>query len=148
VLDEPTEGLDAAARRRFWEMVARRRDRGTAVILTTHLIDEAAAVADRVVVLRGGEIIAEDHPTALTSRLRTRTVTVRTVLTVPQVAALPGAPVVTSDGDHLRVRTDHPERLLAALYDADPAYGDLRVEGASLEAAIVGLTDPIPEVAA
>ena len=49
VLDEPTVGLDIDARRRFWATLAARRDRGTAVLLTTHQIEEAAAVADRVV---------------------------------------------------------------------------------------------------
>lgn len=78
VLDEPTVGLDTQARRRFWATLTERRDRGTAVLLTTHQIEEAAAVADRVVVLSDGYVIAEGSPTGLTAQLPDRTVTART----------------------------------------------------------------------
>ena len=71
VLDEPTVGLDIDARRRFWATLAARRDRGTAVLLTTHQIEEAAAVADRVVVLHEGTVIASGHPADLTAHCPT-----------------------------------------------------------------------------
>lgn len=148
VLDEPTEGLDAAARRAFWRTLAERRDRGTAVLLTTHLVDEAASVADRVVVVHRGQVVAEGTPEALTSRLSLRTVTVRTRLLAREVADLDRDVEVVGDGSHVRLRTPHPERLLAALQHADPGYDDLRVEGASLEEALLHLTERSEEVPA
>src|SRR5699024_3194234 len=69
VLDEPTTGLDVPARRRFWDIVRRRRDAGTGILLTTHLLDDPAAVADRVVVLHHGQVLAAEPPAALTARI-------------------------------------------------------------------------------
>jgi ABC-2 type transport system ATP-binding protein len=61
VLDEPTVGLDVAARQAFWDMIRRRRDRGVGVLVTTHLVDEAAQVADRVVVVHNGREVAQEY---------------------------------------------------------------------------------------
>ncbi|MGP3988261.1 ABC transporter ATP-binding protein [Streptomyces sp. 3N207] len=65
-LDEPTTGLDPGSRAELWELVRRiRRDRGTTVFLTTHYLDEADALADRIVVVDGGRTVAEGTPEAL-----------------------------------------------------------------------------------
>ncbi|WP_024357064.1 ABC transporter ATP-binding protein [Leucobacter chironomi] len=61
-LDEPTTGFDPEARRRFWDMLSGLSDEGTAILLTTHYLDEAAHLADRVGVLSGGRIVAEAPP--------------------------------------------------------------------------------------
>jgi ABC-2 type transport system ATP-binding protein len=149
VLDEPTVGLDIEARRRFWATLAARRDRGTAVLLTTHQIEEAAAVADRVVVLHEGVVIAGGRPADLTSRLPDRTITARTALRDSEVRAMPGVlDAAVADG-RVRATSALPESTVRALLAADPTLDDLRVEGATLEQAIVALTDPRPqEVAA
>jgi ABC-2 type transport system ATP-binding protein len=64
-LDEPTTGFDPAARRQSWELIARLRELGTTILLTTHYMDEAQHLADRVVVVRGGRVIAEGTPDSL-----------------------------------------------------------------------------------
>ena len=149
VLDEPTVGLDTEARRRFWATLAARRDRGTAVLLTTHQIEEAAAVADRVVVLSEGGVIAGGHPADLTARLPDRTVTARTALGEGEVRALPGVLDVVVAGGRMRAATARAEATVRALLSADPTLSDLRVEGATLEQAIVAMTAPdLQEVAA
>ncbi len=61
-LDEPTTGFDPTARRGAWELVDRLRDEGTTIILTTHYMDEAQHLADRVVVINQGEIVASGTP--------------------------------------------------------------------------------------
>jgi ABC-2 type transport system ATP-binding protein len=66
-LDEPTTGFDPAARRNAWEMIRSLRDLGKTVLLTTHYLDEAEQLADRVAVLRDGEIVSIGHPRELTS---------------------------------------------------------------------------------
>jgi ABC-2 type transport system ATP-binding protein len=66
-LDEPTTGFDPAARRQAWETIRNLRSLGTTVLLTTHYLDEAEQLADRVAVLVGGEIIREGSPAELTS---------------------------------------------------------------------------------
>ena len=140
VLDEPTVGLDIDARRRFWATLAARRDRGTAVLLTTHQIEEAAAVADRVVVLHEGTLIASGHPAELTAQLPDRTVTARTALRDSELRALPGVLDVTVADGRMRAASARAEATVQALLAADPTLSDLRVEGATLEQAIVAMT--------
>ena len=140
VLDEPTVGLDIDARRRFWATLAARRDRGTAVLLTTHQIEEAAAVANRVVVLHEGTVIASGHPADLTAQLPDRTVTARTALRDSELRALPDVLDVTVADGRMRAASARAEATVQALLAADPTLSDLRVEGATLEQAIVAMT--------
>jgi ABC-2 type transport system ATP-binding protein len=67
-LDEPTTGFDPEARRQFWDLIRQLRTEGTTVILTTHYLDEAAALADRIVVLARGRIVADRPPAELGGR--------------------------------------------------------------------------------
>jgi ABC-2 type transport system ATP-binding protein len=71
-LDEPTTGLDPQARRNLWELARAIRERGTTVLLTTHYLDEAEALCDRVAIIDGGRIIAQDSPAALIEALLKR----------------------------------------------------------------------------
>ena len=139
VLDEPTVGLDGDARRAFWQRLADRRDRGMAVLLTTHNIEEVAAVADRVAVIAAGRLVADTDPAGLVARMPDRVVAARTTLSPRRVADLAG------DADHtfadglLRVNSREPEQLVRRLLDADPALSELRVTGASLEEAVLAV---------
>ncbi|WP_409493774.1 ABC transporter ATP-binding protein [Amycolatopsis sp. cmx-11-12] len=67
-LDEPTTGFDPAARRQFWELIRSLTHEGTTILLTTHYLDEAEALADRVAVITRGEIVAEGTPQTLGGR--------------------------------------------------------------------------------
>ncbi len=67
-LDEPTTGFDPEARRAFWELIKQLRDEGTTILLTTHYLDEAEALADRVAVIAGGKIIEISPPETLGGR--------------------------------------------------------------------------------
>ena len=67
-LDEPTTGFDPQARRSFWELIERLRTDGTTILLTTHYLDEAEQLADRVGVIAGGELVAVDTPELLGGR--------------------------------------------------------------------------------
>ena len=68
-MDEPTTGLDPQARRNLWELVQQIQDRGITVIMTTHYMEEAEILCDRVAVMDNGEIIAIDTPKALVRKL-------------------------------------------------------------------------------
>jgi ABC-2 type transport system ATP-binding protein len=68
-LDEPTTGLDPQARRSLWELIKTIRQRGTTVIITTHYMDEAEYLCDRVAIIDAGKIIAMDTPDALIDNL-------------------------------------------------------------------------------
>ncbi|GAA4591853.1 ABC transporter ATP-binding protein [Planotetraspora phitsanulokensis] len=67
-LDEPTTGFDPEARRQFWELIENMAHQGTTIVLTTHYLDEAEALADRVAVVSGGRIVAEGDPATLGGR--------------------------------------------------------------------------------
>lgn len=148
LLDEPTVGLDITARRAFWRNLAQRRDAGVGIVLTTHIVEEAAAVADRVVVLHRGRVVAADTPAGLTALLPDRTITARTALDDVALRAIPGVLDVRRDGDRVRVSTTEPERVLRAWLPADESITDLRVQGAGLEQALFALTGAAVAVAA
>ncbi|GGN15897.1 multidrug ABC transporter ATP-binding protein [Lentzea pudingi] len=141
VLDEPTAGLDVPARKRFWQILAERRERGTGVLLTTHLIEESSAVADRVVVLAHGRVLAEGTPDELVARLPDRTVIARTGLGLERLQSLPGVVSLRNEGEHVHLGTRAPEALLRVLLAEDPGLTGLRVEGAGLEEAVAGLIE-------
>ena len=140
LLDEPTVGLDVAARRAFWDVLRRRRDAGVGMVLTTHVLEEAAALADRVVVLHQGRVVAHDTPDGLTARLADRTITARTTVADDVLRDLPGVLSARRDGERVRLTSTEPELVLRALLPLDPDLTDLRVEGAGLEQALMALT--------
>jgi ABC-2 type transport system ATP-binding protein len=111
-LDEPTTGFDPEARRGAWETVRQLADAGTTVLLTTHYLDEAATLADRVIVLRGGRIVAQGAPGSLGAvagvELRFR---------LPDGVALPDLPglVLRTTEDGVVGTSDAPTEALHAL---------------------------------
>jgi len=141
VLDEPTEGLDVEARRRFWNTIRRRLDNGAGVLITTHLVDEAAAVADRVVVVDRGRVVAEGTPDELRRTLPDRRIEVRTKVPVSVIRALDSVhSVELRDGRTVIAATDS-EQVVSTLLDLDPEANDLTVATASLEEVLVALTN-------
>lgn len=155
ILDEPTEGLDLDSRRATWRLLAARRDAGTAILLTTHLVSEAGSVADRVAVISGGRIVANDTPDVLADRLPDRTIHAHTRLASARLADLPGVVHVErtglDDSDRSRrgrttIVTRQPEDVLRQLLALDPGLHGLRVVGASLEDAVlaIGATPATP----
>ncbi|NUQ97466.1 MAG: ABC transporter ATP-binding protein [Streptomyces sp.] len=71
LLDEPTTGFDPAARRQFWDLIRLLSDEGTTILLTTHYLEEAEALADRLAVVAKGQVVAEGEPAALRERYGT-----------------------------------------------------------------------------
>jgi ABC-2 type transport system ATP-binding protein len=116
-LDEPTTGFDPAARRSFWQMIEGLSATGTTILLTTHYMEEAQVLADRVAIIRAGAIVAEGSPAELTARAGTRTVVRFTVPRGISVADLPSAvrERVTARGTGLELDTETPVPDLAAL---------------------------------
>lgn len=140
VLDEPTEGLDVEARRRFWNSIRRRLDEGAGVLVTTHLVDEAAAVADRVVVLDHGRVVAEGTPDELRRLLPARRVSVRTRLPVSEIRALDSVESVEVRDGRVEIATTDSEQVVKTLLGLDPEANDLTVATASLEEVLIAMT--------
>jgi ABC-2 type transport system ATP-binding protein len=118
-LDEPTTGFDPAARRQAWELVRGLAGLGKTILLTSHYLDEAQALADRVLVLAGGRLVAEGEPASLGGRDHgLATIGFRLPAAVP-AADLPAAvgAGASLDGREVRLRTDHPTLVLGELVD-------------------------------
>ena len=128
-LDEPTTGFDPSARRGAWDLVRALKGDGTTVILTTHYMDEAEALADRVAIISSGSIVASGTPQNLGGRDRGE---VRISFTLPAEVCSNAMPVTAFDLGHggFEIRTDNEIEVLSAL--TNWALGE-RVE-------IVGLT--------
>ncbi|HEX6947315.1 MAG TPA: ABC transporter ATP-binding protein [Acidimicrobiia bacterium] len=140
VLDEPTEGLDVEARRRFWDTMRQRLRDGAGVLITTHLVEEAASVADRVVVLDRGRVVAEGTPDELRRLLPDRRIEIRTGLSADVIRALDSVHSVEERGGRMLITTNDSEQVVRTLFELDPEATDLTVATASLEEVLVALT--------
>lgn len=153
VLDEPTVALDVEARRGLWARVRELAAAGTAVLLTTHDLAEAAALASRVVVLHRGRTVANGTPAAVAALVAQRRVSCRTTVASEVVAGWPEAAHVEVLAGRLVIAAHvgaggtGAEDLVRRLLAADPGLCELEVSGASLEDALLALTGVAAEAA-
>ena len=146
-LDEPTAGVDVELRRDMWDVVRKLRADGTTIILTTHYIEEAEEMADRVGVISKGELIAVDEKRDLMAKMGRKTLDI--VLAEPLAAVPPELAEwnleLNDDGHLIRYQFDsHAERtgiasLMRRLTDLGLAYKDLSTHQSSLEEIFVEL---------
>lgn len=146
-LDEPTAGVDVELRRDMWEMVRRLRERGVTIILTTHYIEEAEEMADRIGVISKGEIILVEDKAVLMQKLGTKQLTLhlqRPLASIP--VELQGYPLELADGGNQLVFTfdaQHDDTGIADLLKRLAAHGidfkDLQSSQSSLEEIFVSL---------
>ena len=148
VLDEPTAAMDREAARGLWRTVRGVADRGGAVLLTSHDLAEADALADRVVVMAGGRIVADDTPAAIRARAGGSVIRCRGRMTPAVASALPGAREAATEGAELRIVSSDAAATVRALLDDDPTLSALRVADATLEDAIAALLAPDRRIAA
>jgi ABC-2 type transport system ATP-binding protein len=115
-LDEPTTGFDPAARREAWSMIEGLKALGKTVFLTTHYMDEAQHLADRVAILRAGKIVALGRPDELGAAGRTETIVsfAAAGIDLETLRARVGS-TVEVDGPTLRIRTTDPQTMLGTL---------------------------------
>ena len=144
-LDEPTAGLDPAARRDLWELIRSLRRRGKTVLFTTHYLEEAEALADRVGIMDRGRLVALDRPAALTASLgQLSTIQLTVALTAAQINALPAVQLARQDGERWLLQTVDAPATLSALFAQAAAVGqpvaDLVVSQPKLEDLFLELT--------
>jgi ABC-2 type transport system ATP-binding protein len=136
VLDEPTVALDVESRRQCWNAIRDCAAAGGAVLLTTHLLDEAEALADRVVLLSKGRVLADGTPRAIRGHVSEQWIRCRTSLAAGDLASLPAVTsLVLADG-RLTARSTAAETTLRALLALDSHVSELEVVRASLEEAL------------
>jgi ABC-2 type transport system ATP-binding protein len=148
VLDEPTTGLDHEARRRLWTTVRSDADAGAAILLTTHYLEEADALADRIIVIDGGRIIADDAPERIKAKVAGSSIRCRTTLTDAALLCLPGVRSVGRNGAATTLLVADGAASVRALLGADPALSDLTITAASLEDALTNLASTTTRKAA
>ena len=143
-LDEPTTGLDVEARRELWDCVRRLVADGRTVLLTTHHLEEADALAGRVVVLNEGRIVADGTPVEIKGRAAGRWIRCRTWAAEPAVASWPEVSEVRRHGPSLEIWAREAEPVVRRLLDLDADLADLEVRSAGLEEALLALTAEPP----
>ena len=139
-LDEPTVGLDVEARRLMWTQIRALVARGKTVLLTTHYLNEADALADRIVVLSHGSVVAEGTPADIKSRAIGKQVRFTSRLSLDEIRSIPGVSTVISDRDKYELQVQAPEPVVRELLQRDAWLTDLEITTAGLEEAFLALT--------
>jgi len=139
-LDEPTVGLDVEARRMLWDEIRRLVSRGKTVLLTTHYLQEADALADRVAVINKGEIIAEGTPATIKAQTSGKRIRVITKLDLNTLRQIPGVTEVKEDREAVEIHTGAAEPILRELLARDETLSGVEVTSAGLEEAFLALT--------
>ncbi|HTC93368.1 MAG TPA: ABC transporter ATP-binding protein [Terriglobales bacterium] len=139
-LDEPTVGLDVDSRRAFWREIRAFVERGRSVLLTTHYLEESDALADRILVLNRGTIVAEGTPKEIKSSVAGKTIRCTTALSVHQVQAIAGVSSVRVQKDGVEILTSRAEAVLRELLARDASLANVEITGTGLEEAFLEIT--------
>ncbi|MCZ2857356.1 ATP-binding cassette domain-containing protein [Blastococcus sp. VKM Ac-2987] len=137
LLDEPTSAMDVEGRRAFWTTMRGLADRGHTVVFATHHLDEADAVADRVVVVAGGRVVADGTTAEVKAGVSGRTISF-TAAPDRRLDGIPAVTAVSREGATATLVTADADTTLRALL-ADGGLPDLEVRGATLEDAVLSL---------
>jgi ABC-2 type transport system ATP-binding protein len=142
VLDEPTAALDVAARRAFWDRAAASVVEGRTVLFATHRLEEADAVADRVLVIVGGRLVADGSPDQVKAAASGHSAVsfVADGVAVDVVRRLPGVEEVEAGRGRLTLHTSDPDITVRALFERLPVVEDLKITRAGMEEAFLQLT--------
>jgi len=141
-LDEPTVGMDIESRRALWEQIRALAAEGKTVLLTTHYLEEADALASRVVVIGKGRILAEGTPTEIKHRVAGRRIRCITELGMDFMRGLPSVLSVERDREAVVITAAETERVVHELMRNDPTLRGLEISAPGLEDAFLALTTP------
>jgi ABC-2 type transport system ATP-binding protein len=139
-LDEPTVGLDVEARRALWEEIRRLVEQGKTVLLTTHYLEEADALADRIAVINQGEIICEGTPAEIKAQTSGKRIRCVTSLTLTSLLQIPGVTDARQDREAVEIHAREAEPVVRALLARDASLSGLEITSAGLEEAFLALT--------
>jgi len=139
-LDEPTVGMDIEARRGLWEQIRSLAARGKTVLLTTHYLEEADALAHRIIVVNKGRVVSEGTPAQIKSRSASRKIRCVTSLTVARVWEMAGVVDVEAAGTRLCVTAGNAEAVVRRMLAEDAELSELEVVQPGLEEAFLELT--------
>lgn len=140
-LDEPTVGMDVTSRQLFWDTVRAMANRGKTIVLTTHYLEEADSIADRIVVIDEGKVVADGSPSELKARTTGRVITFTAGDGVSDAAleALPGVTGLTRSGRRVKLTSPDTDRLIVELIARGTDMRDIEIVGGGLEDAFQAL---------
>jgi ABC-2 type transport system ATP-binding protein len=144
-LDEPTVGLDLQAREMLWATLRRLVGDGCSIVLTTHYLEEAEALADRVVVLGKGRMIASGTVSEMRALVVRKRISCTTTLAEDRVAAWPDVDIVSRDQRRLDITASDAEAVVRRLLAGDENLADLEVRRAGLAEAFTELTQEVAQ---
>jgi len=148
-LDEPTVGLDIEARRAMWSQIRSLRDAGKTVLLTTHYLEEADALADRIIVISKGRVVCEGTPAEIKSAgaagsvgagVAVKIIRCITTLSSEHLLRMPGVNSITIEDGRTIVISSMPESTLREMLALDQSLHSLEVQSPALEDAFLALT--------
>ena len=140
-LDEPTTGMDVESRRRFWDVIGELAADGTTVLFATHLLEEADALATRIVVADHGRIVRDGTPAEVKARAGGATIRIRADIAPDVVAAWPGVLRVGRSGARLEIVAREPQEVLRRIFATGISVDEISVEEHALETAFLDLTN-------
>lgn len=139
-LDEPTVGLDVNARAALWQVVRELVHEGASIVLTTHYIEEAEALADRVAVMAHGKVVAGGTVDEIRNYVSRKSVTFRSALPLEQMREWPNVLEIDSSSGRINIVTQDAESVLRTLLGADANVRDVEVRRAGLAEAFAEIT--------
>lgn len=139
-LDEPTVGLDVEARRLLWDQIRKLVARGKTILLTTHYLPEADALADRVAVINRGQIIAEGTPAQIKAQTSGKRIRCVTRVNLESLRQIPGVTLAQQDREAVELHTSEAEPVVRELLARDASLSALEITTAGLEEAFLALT--------
>ncbi len=139
-LDEPTVGLDIEARRGLWQQIRSLAARGKTVLLTTHYLEEADALAHRIIVINKGRVVSEGTPAEIKRMSGGRQIRCQTKLTAEFLKTLPTVTSVDASGTDVIVVAQHAEAVVREMLLHDDTLSNLEITSPALEDAFLSLT--------
>ena len=140
-LDEPTLGFDVEVRRAFWKQIRSYVSKGRSVLLTTHYLEEADALADRVVVIDKGVIVADGSPSEIKGRVSGRRIRCVTSVNVSDIQAMTSVTSVTVESGRTEIMAKEAESVVRELLMRDASLANLEVGSVGLEDAFISLIE-------
>ena len=140
-LDEPTVGMDVTSRQLFWDTVRAMAGRGRTIVLTTHYLDEADSVADRIVVINNGKLIADGTPSEIKAETTGRVISfiAGESVTTERLLVLPGVTDIEWSGRKVKLSSSNTDQLIAALIEKRFEMRDIEIQSGGLEDAFQAL---------
>jgi ABC-2 type transport system ATP-binding protein len=140
-LDEPTVGMDVSSRQLFWDTIRAMAGRGRTVVLTTHYLEEADSLADRIVVINNGKLVADGTPSEIKAETTGRIIsfTAGSSVTSESLLVLPGIVDIEWSGRRVKLHSSNTDRLIAELVNKRNDMCDIEIQSGGLEEAFQAL---------